>query len=141
MPEHIWSNEELRNFLSSLRACDPFGSGSEVDEDARERFRDQALRRVSPEVERRLLADIGAVLDPRGIASVALEVIEDHAWGARHTWMMVTADPWEHLTELVVREIRRAYRRAVQSRGDAKKLKGIDIDGWRRPHTGLAPGP
>ncbi|WP_309064913.1 hypothetical protein [Microbacterium sp.] len=134
MPEHIWSNDELRNFLSSLRAGGLFG-GREVDDDARERFREQALRRVAPEVERRLLADIGTVLDPQGIAAVALEVVEDHAWGARHTWMMVTADPWEYLTELVVREIRRAYRRAVQSRGDAKKLKGIEAASTRRGIT------
>lgn len=64
------------------------------------------------------------IVDPRGVAAVALEVAEDTHWDARHTWLMVTTDPWGYLTDLVAREIRKAYREAVRSRGDSKVLEG-----------------
>lgn len=124
MPETDWTNDELRTFLTALRATGIFGSGEEdLDRDG---FRCQALRRIVPDVQRRVLAEVGAVVDPRGVAAVVLEVVKDTAWDAEHTWLMVTEDPWGYLADVVSAEIRRAYRKAVQPTGDAKALKGIE---------------
>lgn len=125
MPEHTWSNDELRTFLTAFRSGSIFDAGRDVDDIARERFRLQAMDRIVPVVERRVLAEIGAVVDARGVALIALEVVEDTTWGAKHTWLMVTEDPWSFLTDLVVREITKSYRSAVRHRGDEKVLKGI----------------
>ncbi|MEJ1089057.1 hypothetical protein WDU99_12110 [Microbacterium sp. Mu-80] len=123
MPETDWTNDELRTFLTALRAGGIFNVGEEnLDRDG---FRRQALRRIVPEVQRGVLAEVGAVVDPRGVAAVALEVVKDTAWDPEHTWLMVTEDPWGYLADVVSAEIRRAYRKAVRSAGDGKALKGI----------------
>lgn len=132
MPEHTWSNDELRTFFTALRSGSIFAPSADVDDATRETFRAQAMRRLVPEVERRVLAEIGAVVDPRGVAAVAIEVAEDTTWGSRHTWLMVTDDPWAYLTDLVTREITKAYRGAVRRRGDEKVLKGIEAASSRR---------
>lgn len=125
MPERFWSNDELRTFLTALRSGGVFDRGAAVDDVTREAFRSQAMQRIVPDVTRRVLADVGAAIDPRGAAAIAIEVAEDTTWGARHTWLMVTDDPWAYLTDLVVREITKAYRGAVRRRGDGKVLDGI----------------
>lgn len=124
MPEIDWTNDELRTFLTALRAAGIFSLGEEdLDHDG---FRRQALRRIVPEIRRRVLAEVGAPIDPHGAAAVVLEVVKDTAWDAEHTWLMVTEDPWGYLTDVVSTEIRRAYRKAVQPAGDAKALRGIE---------------
>lgn len=132
MPERLWSNDELRRFLIALRSGGIFDSGRDVDDEQRQRFRAQAAARIVPEVERRVLADVGALIDPRGIAVVALEVLEEENYGAKRTWLMVTEDPWGFLTDLVTREVIRSYRAAVRRRGDDKVLKGIATASSRR---------
>lgn len=132
MSEADWSNDELRTFFSALRSGGLFDRGAAVDDEWRAAFRRQAMRRVVPAVERRLLAEVGAMLDAPGIAHVALEVAEDAAWGAEHAWLMVTADPWRHLAHLVRREIRRSYRKTVRTRRDGKALDGIEAASSRR---------
>ncbi|WP_309129749.1 hypothetical protein [Microbacterium sp.] len=124
MPEIDWTNDELRAFLTALRNAGIFGIGEE-DLD-REGFRRQALRRIVPGVQRRVLAQVGAVVDPLGVAAVALEVVNDTAWEPEHTWLMVTKDPWRYLADVVSNEIRRAYRKAVRPDGDADALAGIE---------------
>lgn len=126
MPENHWSDDELRTFLTDIRSGGFFGSGARVDDDARVRFRAEAMRRIVPAVQRRVLAEVGATLDARGVAAVTFEVLEDSSWGAEHVWLMVSESPWDYLAELVAREIRKAYRKAVQPSGDAKALKGIE---------------
>lgn len=124
MPEIDWTNDELRTFLTAVRAGGIFSVGEEdLDRDG---FRRQALRRIVPEIRRRVLAEVGAPIDPHGAAAVVLEVVKDTVWEAEHTWLMVTEDPWGYLTDVVAIEIRRAYRKAVQPAGDAKALRGIE---------------
>lgn len=83
------------------------------------------LLRLAPAVQRRVLAEIGAVVDADGVARAALKIIEDEVWGKRRTWMLVTPDPWGLLTELVTREIRTSYRACVPRRDDARVLTNI----------------
>lgn len=132
MSEADWSNDELRTFFSALRSGGLFDRGAAADEEWRAAFHHQAMRRIVPAVERRLLAEVGAMLDAPGIAHVALEVAEDAAWGAEHAWLMVTADPWRHLADLVRREIRRSYRKTVRTRSDGEALDGIEAASSRR---------
>jgi hypothetical protein len=84
----------------------------------------QARLRVVPEVQRRLLADVGVTVDPYGVAIIAFEALEEW-WGKRRTWLMASSDPWGFLTDLVTRELRSAYRAAARTRGDGKQLAGI----------------
>lgn len=124
MDEHAWSNDELRTFMLALRDSATF-AGTPLDEIDRERFRAQVMRRIVPLVERQVLAEVGAMLDARGIAHVAIDVLADQAWARTGTWLMVSTDPWAFLADLVAREIRRAYKTAASVSGDAKVLTGI----------------
>jgi hypothetical protein len=132
MPEIDWSNDQLRTFLTALRSGDAFNRGADVDQDERDRFLAQAQRRIVPEIRARVLAEVGATLDPRGVAAIVLEVLEDNTWGAERTWLMVTEDPWGYLTEFVAAEIRKAYRKALHRTADDKTLKGIEQASSRR---------
>ncbi|WDH79001.1 hypothetical protein PTQ19_00730 [Microbacterium esteraromaticum] len=130
MPESLWSNDELRRFLTACRDRSIFSIGEdEIDNDG---FHRQAMLRVAPAVQRRVLAEVGAVVDLKGVAAVTLEVAKDSSWDPQHTWLMVTEDPWAYLTELVATEIRTAYRKAVRRRGDEKELQGIASASSRR---------
>lgn len=123
MHESLWSDDELRAYIAALRDGGFFSTPDEVD---RERFIRQARHRLVPEVQQRLLAEVGAVTDPSGVARIAFEVLEEETWGKRHTWLMVTAEPWGFLVELVHRQIRAAYRSSVRKLKDEdKRLKGI----------------
>lgn len=134
MPETDWSDEELRTFLTAVRAMGIFGVGDEeLDNDG---FRRQALRRIVPLVRGRVLAEVGAVVDPQGVAAVALEVVKDSVWDPEHTWLMVTEDPWGYLAALVSDEIRRAYKKAVRRGGDRRTLEGIE-EASSRPAIGV----
>ncbi|MGN7977904.1 hypothetical protein ACTJJ4_10045 [Microbacterium sp. 22195] len=132
MPEIDWSNDQLRTFLTSLRSGGVFDRGVDVDQDERDRFLAQAQRRIVPDIRARVLAEVGATLDPRGVAAIVLEVLEDNTWGAERTWLMVTEDPWGYLTEFVATEIRKAYRKALHRSADDKALKGIEQASSRR---------
>lgn len=123
MHEALWSDDELRTFITTLRGGGLFAP--EVDSTERDRFVAQARLRIVPEVQRRVLAEVGAATDASGVAHVAFEVLERETWGKRHTWLMVTTEPWGYVTDLVAREIRSAYTAAVRRRADAKALKGI----------------
>ncbi len=124
MNDALWSDDEFRSFLSSLRSRGFFSGGP--DDVDRDRFVRQARLRLAPEVQRRLLVDIGAVTDATGIARAALDVLEDEMWGKRGTWLMVTSDPWRQLTDVVTREIRTSYRASVRRGSDARTLKAIE---------------
>ncbi|MGQ7312854.1 hypothetical protein ACUOFU_14190 [Microbacterium arabinogalactanolyticum] len=132
MPEIDWSNDQLRTFLTVLRSGDAFNRGVDVDQDERDRFLAQVQRRIVPEIRARVLAEVGATLDPCGVAAIVLEVLEDNTWGAERTWLMVTEDPWGYLTEFVAAEIRKAYRKALHRTADDKTLKGIEQASNRR---------
>jgi len=122
MDDSLWSDDEFRSFFTSLRTdcCSPA-----LDDDARARFLRQARLRVAPEVQRRLLADVGATTDADGIARVAYEVLDDEAWSRRRSWLLVTTEPWALVVDLVTREIRRSYRASTKRRGTTADLDGI----------------
>ena len=124
MNDEYWSDAEFRSFLSALRNCGCLSAGA--DDTDRERFIRQARLRVAPDVQRRVLADVGAVTDADGIARATLEVLEDELWGKRRTWIMVTPDPWGLLADLVTREVRASYRASVRRRRDDRALDGIE---------------
>ena len=123
MTNSAWRDDELRAFFSSLRGGGPFDNGP--DDDTRDRFIAAARERLAPEVQRRLLADVGAVTDRDGIARAALDILEHELWGRAGIWLLVTADPWRHLADLVVREIRASYRSTVRVRSDTRTLKAM----------------
>lgn len=118
-----WSDEDLRRFVVRVREVgDLLGEG--LNESERELFTAQAMVRIVPEVQRRLLATVGVETAPTGVAAVACNVVEQCGWGARHTWLLVCRDPWEFLTDAVFREVRSAYRHTIGKR-DKKRLKRI----------------
>ena len=123
MPESLWSDAQLRTFLSSLRAGGIFAPDVDVFE--RAEFIRQAGLRIVPEVRRRVLAEVGATVDAHGVALIAYQVLEDAKWSKQATWMMVAPRPWEFIADLVAREIRTSYRATARTRGDDKKLAGI----------------
>ncbi len=123
MHDALWSDDEFRSFLTSLRSGGFFSSG--VDDADRDRFILQARLRVAPEVQRRVLADVGAAIEVEGVAQLAFDVLDREVWGTRRAWLMVTPDPWRLLTDLVVREIRRSYRASVPRRADERTIAGI----------------
>ncbi len=124
MNDNAWSDAEFRSFLSALRSDSCFSPT--VDDSDRQRFIRQARLRVSPEVQRRVLAGVGAMTDADGIAHATLDILEEELWGKRRTWITVTPDPWGLLTDLVVREIRSSYRASAGRRRDDRALDGIE---------------
>ncbi len=123
MNNEYWSDAEFRSFLTAVRGGSCFSAGA--DDAERESFIRQARLRVAPDVQRRVLAEIGAMADPEGIARATLEVLEEELWGKRRTWIMVTPDPWGLLADLVAREVRASYRASVRRRRDDRTLDGI----------------
>jgi hypothetical protein len=124
MNDELWSDDEFRSFLSAVRGGGFFSSG--IDDSDRERFIRQARMRVAPEVQRRVLADVGAMTAADGVALATLEILEDELWGKRRTWIMVTPDPWGLLIDLVARDIRGSYRASIRRRRDDRTLDGIE---------------
>ena len=123
MSAREWSDEDLRRFV--VRAREAGGILSDgLSESERELFAAQAMVRIVPEVQRRLLATVGVETAPTGVAAVACNVVEQCGWGARHTWLLVCRDPWDYLTDAVFREVRSAYKQTIGKR-DKKRLKGI----------------
>jgi hypothetical protein len=124
MNDEYWSDAEFRSFLSALRGDSCFTE--RVDDTDRERFIRQARLRVAPEVQCRVLADVGAMTDADGIARATLEILEDELWGKRRTWIMVTPDPWGLLADLVTRDARVSYRASIRRRVEGRALDGIE---------------
>ncbi|RZI94732.1 MAG: hypothetical protein EOO67_04055 [Microbacterium sp.] len=135
MNDEHWSDAEFRSFISALRSDSCISPA--VDDTDRERFIRQARLRVAPDVQRRVLADVGAMTDADGIARATLEILEDELWGKRRTWIMVTPDPWGLLADLVTRGIRSSYRASVRRRRDDRALDGIEKVSSRAELAGL----
>lgn len=123
MSTRDWSDEDLRRFVVRVREVSGF-LGEGLSEAERELFVTQAIVRIVPEVQRRLLATVGVETAPTGVAAVACNVVEQCGWGARHTWLLVCRDPWDYLTDAVFREVKSAYKQTIGKR-DKKRLKGI----------------
>lgn len=123
MSARDWSDEDLRRFVMRVREVGGI-LGEGLSESERELFAAQAMVRVVPEVQRRLLATVGVETAPTGVAAVACNVVEQLGWGARHTWLLVCRDPWEFLTDAVFGEVKSAYKQTIGKR-DKKRLKGI----------------
>ncbi|KZE91835.1 hypothetical protein [Microbacterium sp. TNHR37B] len=121
MDTTLWSDDQFRSFFAALRDHSCF---AEPDDAQRDAFLVQARLRLAPEVQRRLLTDLGATTDAQGIARVAWEALEDEAWGKRRSWLLVSTEPWGVLVDLVTRQIRESYRASVR-RPRAKALKEL----------------
>ena len=120
MTTDFWSDEQLRSFINSVRDR---SYGSEAEAEDRATFMRQAEVRIVPAVRSRVLAEVGAVTSPDGVASVAYDVLTDEAWSKRRSWLMVTTEPWALLVDAVTREICSSYR-ASSRKSDKKALKG-----------------
>ncbi|MCL2514424.1 MAG: hypothetical protein FWD85_04015 [Microbacteriaceae bacterium] len=133
----LWSDEQLRSFINTLRdrAC---GSDSEAED--RAAFMRQAEARIVPRARREVLAAVGAVTSADGVASVAFDVLEHEIWSKRRSWLMVTTDPWALLTDAVTREVCSSYRASLR-KSDRKALKGIAAASSRPELESGAPGP
>jgi len=122
MPDYLWSAQRFREFLTLLRGG---AFAPPIDDEERDQFLRQARVRIVPDVQRRLLAEIGAPVDGDGLAVIAFELLEDSAWDSRRTWLLASSDPWRYLVDLVVREVTHAYGEAVRPVGDDDELAGI----------------
>ena len=120
MNDVLWSGDEFRFFILKLRG--PLDA--DVDDGERQRFIRQARLRIAPEVQRRILANIGALTDLDGIACAALDILDDLLWTKRRTWITVATDPWGVLTDVVTRRVQKSYR-ATFREDDARALDGI----------------
>ncbi|MFE5410208.1 hypothetical protein [Microbacterium sp. NPDC056569] len=122
MHESLWSAQRFREFLTLLRGG---MLAAPIDDEERDEFLAQARVRVVPDVQRRLLAEIGSTVDGDGLAVIAFELLEDCAWDNRRTWLLASSDPWRYLAELVAREVTGAYGEVVRRAGDDDELAGI----------------
>jgi hypothetical protein len=122
MHESLWSAQRFREFLTLLRGG---VFAPPVEDEERDAFLRQALVRIFPDVQRRVLADVGATVDPDGVAVVAFEMLEDCAFDSRRTWLLASSDPWRYLVDLVAREVTGAYGESVKRVGDDDELAGI----------------
>ena len=134
MNDSLWSDDEFRSFATALYDG---GLLSPLANDSEERaaFRRQAELRVAPEVQRRVLAEVGAVVDVSGIGYATLTVLEEQLYTRRRAWIMVTPDPWALLADLVARDIRSSYRATVRHRADTRTLTAIAHASTRAPIT------
>lgn len=122
MHESHWSAQRFREFLTLLRGG---MLAVPIDDEEREQFLRQARVRIVPDVQRRILAEVGSLVDGDGVAVVAYELLEDCAWDSRRTWLLASSDPWRYLADLVVRQVTAAYGEAVRPTGDDDELAGI----------------
>jgi hypothetical protein len=135
--EYMWSDRRFREFLTQMRGG---MFAPPIDDEEREEFLQQAEMRLVPEVQRRLLAEVGATVDAYGVAVIAFEVIEDSAWDSRRPWLMASVDPWAFLSELVTRELATAYRETARPAGEDDDLAGILAASSRRALGAGDPG-
>ena len=122
MHDALWSAQRFREFLTLLRGG---MFAPPIDDDERDEFLRQARARIAPDVQRRVLAEVGASVDGDGVALIAFELLESCAWDARRTGLLATSDPWRHLADLVAREVTAAYGESVRRVGDDDELAGI----------------
>ena len=129
MHDSLWSDQRFREFLTLLRGG---MFAPPIDDDVRDQFLAQARVRIVPDVQRRVLADIGATVDGDGVAMIAFELLEGCAWDSRRTWLLASSDPWRYLADLVVSEVTAAYGESVRRVGDDDELAGILSASTRR---------
>ncbi|WP_347978224.1 hypothetical protein [Microbacterium sp. ProA8] len=122
MHESLWSAQRFREFLTLLRGRT---FGPPIEDEERDEFLRQARVRIVPDVQRRVLAEVGSTVDGDGVAVVAFELLEDCTSDSRRTWLLASSDPWRYLADLVAREVTAAYGEAVRRIGDDDELAGI----------------
>jgi hypothetical protein len=122
-----WSDAELRKFVEAESHFSWFSDVSERDED-RARFRTELRDRVAPMAQASLLARVGVVTDPEGIAAVALDLaLELCCKDDARRWLLVSTEPWDYLTEWITLEIVKSYKAtAGKKRPSDKVLKEIE---------------
>jgi hypothetical protein len=122
-----WSDAELRTFVEAESHFSWFSDVSERDED-RARFRTELRERVAPRAQASLLARVGVVTDPEGIAAVALDLsLELCCKDDARRWLLVSTEPWDYLIEWITHEIVKSYRAtAGKKRPSDKILKEIE---------------
>jgi hypothetical protein len=122
MHESLWSAQRFREFLTLLRGG---VFGQPIADEERDEFLSQARVRIVPDVQRRVLADVGSLVDGEGVAVVALELLEDCDFDSRRTWLLVSSDPWRYLADLVVGQVTAAYGESARRAGDDDELARI----------------
>ena len=122
-----WSDTELRKFVEDESHFSWFSDVSERDDD-RARFRTELRERVAPRVQASLLARVGVVTDPEGIAAVALDLsLELCCKDDARRWLLVSTEPWDYLIDWMTLEIVKSYRAtAGKKRPSDKVLKEIE---------------
>jgi hypothetical protein len=119
-----WTDRELREFV--LRAPRLNWDDQLVADLARSQFHTEALERIVPVVQERLLAEGGVPSSADGIALLACEIVEDSHYERRREWLLVCAEPWEYLATWIADSVVKSYKTTIgKSRKDRRTLAGI----------------
>jgi hypothetical protein len=119
-----WSDRDLRAFVQLAPRLE--WGDAELADLERRNFCAQLLVRVVPTVRERVLASVGIVTAPEGIALFACELIEDGRYDRRRDALLLSTDPWLQLTDWLSLEVLRSCRATMKARKkDAAALEGI----------------
>ena len=119
-----WTDRELREFV--LRAPRLNWDDQIIAELARSQFRAEALERIIPVVQERLLAEGGVQSSAEGIAMLACEILEDAQYERRREWLLACAEPWAFLATWIANSVVRSYKSTIgKPRKDRRTLAGI----------------
>jgi len=124
MPSERWSDRDLRAFV--VRAPRLSWGDSELADVERRAFRAQLVAIAAPGIQARVLAEIGALTSPEGLAVLCCEMLEDYVDARKRDWLLVCAEPWAYLEQWVAESVVKNYRATIRRREkDAKVLEGI----------------
>lgn len=130
-----WSDRDLRAFVQNAPRLE--WGDAELADLERRNFCAQVMERVVPTVRERVLASVGIVTAPEGIALYACELIEDGRYDRRRDALLLSVDPWFQLTDWLSVEVLKSSRATVKARKkDAAVLEGIAAASSRRELDG-----
>ena len=129
MSEVSWTDRAFREYV--IRVSEPVWmssiSGYDLDAANRE-FEQQALVRLVPVVQPRLLETIGVAVDPMGLAMIAHDLLVDCQYRENERlWLLATPSPWGYLADWMSSEVSKAYKAtAGKKRPTAKALAELE---------------
>ena len=124
MSSERWNDRDLRAFV--MRAPRLTWGDDELAEVDRRAFRAQLVAIAAPGIQARVLAEVGALTSPEGLAVLCCEMLEDYVDARKRDWLLVCAEPWEYLEQWVAEAVVKTYRTTTRRRDkDAKVLEGI----------------
>jgi len=124
MSSERWNDRDLRAFV--MRAPRLTWGDDELAEVDRRAFRAQLVAIAAPGIQARVLAEVGALTSPEGLAVLCCEMLEDYVDARKRDWLLVCAEPWEYLEQWVAEAVVKTYRATTRRRDkDAKVLEGI----------------